>query len=358
MELNTINNSGAEEISLKELVEKLRGFIQYLKTKWLILLLACIIGGGLGIGYYYIQTPKYIAECTFVLDDKSTSGGGLASLASSIGFDVSGMMGGGSSLFAYDNILDIMQSRRIVETVLLSEVDTAKTTHQTLADLYLKFTKLNIAYAQKSRTAGIHYNGYHNRDQFSLIQDSILFVIYKGIIKANLVTDRTNKKTQIFKVQVTSSSELFCKLMAERLVAETKNLYINIKTGTTQKNIERLQQKADSLLNLLNGKTYESAETQVLNANPAMKTIGIANKVAGRNELLIGSLYTEVVKNLESAKTMLMVQTPVIQVIDTPKLPLELQKTGLKIMVFIFSLIFLAFTCLYFGTQFLIKKKG
>lgn len=238
MEQNTtpINNSASDEISLTELIEKFRAFFKYLKTKLLSLLLAGILGGALGIGYYYMQTPKYTAECTFVLDEKSGGGSGLASLASSFGVDVGGMLGGGGSLFAYDNILDILQSRRIVETVLLTEVDTAKTTHQTLADLYLDFTKLKNVFDKNPRTAGIHFNSYNNRNQFSPVQDSILYFIYKGVITTNLITDRTNKKTQIFKVDVTSKNEQFSKLMAERMVAETKNLYIGIKTGTTQKN--------------------------------------------------------------------------------------------------------------------------
>ena len=328
-ELSKLNHTDSDEISLKELLQKFKAFRQYLKTKWIALVLAGILGGALGIGYYFIQSPKYMAECTFVLDEKSGGSGGLASLASSFGVDVGGM-GGGSSLFAYDNILDILQSRRIVETVLLTEVDTAKITHQTLADLYLDFTKLKGAYDKKPKTAGIHFNGYSSRDQFSPMQDSILFMIYKGFIKNSLIIDRTNKKTQIFKVDVTSINDRFSKLMSERMIEETKNLYIDIKTGTTQKNINRLQQKADSLLFLLNGKSYESAETQVLNANPAVKTVGVALKLANRNELLIGNLYTEVVKNLESAKTMLMLQTPVIQLLDRPRMPLEDNKKGKK----------------------------
>ena len=341
-----------DEISLSELIDKLKSFFKFLKSKWLSLCLAGLIGGLLGLGYYYIQTPKYTAECTFVLDEKSSGAGGLASLASSFGVDVGSMLGGGGSLFAYDNILDILQSRRIVETVLLTEVDTAKTTHQTLADLYLDFNKLKNAYDKKLRTAGIHFNNC-KREQFSPVQDSILYVIYKAVIKNNLLTDRTNKKTQIFKIDITSKSEYFSKLMAERMVAETKNLYIGIKTGTTQKNIDRLQQKADSLRELLNGKSYESAETQVLNANIAIKTVGVAAKLAGRNEILIGTLYTEVVKNLEMAKTNLMLQTPVIQVLDFPKLPLEAMKNGIIFCILISSFIILSIYLFYHLINFL-----
>jgi len=347
-----------EEVSFRELAIQLKPITRFLKAKWLTLILAGIIGGVLGIGYYYIQTPHYEAECTFVLDEKSMGGsGGLASIASSLGVDIGSMMGGGSSLFANDNLLDILQSRRIVESVLLSEVDTAKTTHLTLADLYLKFSKLDRVYAKKPATAGIHFNGYKSREQLSPVQDSILFVIYKKFIKLNLATDRTNKKTQIFKVLVTAKDELFCKLMAERMVAETRNLYIGIKTATSQKNIERLQHKADSLLVLLNGKSYQSAETQVLDANPALKIVGLPAKVAGRNELLIGTIYSEVVKNLESTKTMLMVQTPVIQTLDMPRLPLEDNKKEPLFCFVLFSIIGISLCALYLlALPFYLKK--
>ncbi|MBS1643313.1 MAG: hypothetical protein JSR11_12655 [Bacteroidetes bacterium] len=327
---NNIQQPASDEISLKELLDKIKAFWKYIKTKWLQLFIAGIVGGLLGLGYYYIQSPKYEAVCTFVLDEKSVGGSGLSSLASSFGVDVGGILGGGGSLFANDNLLDILQSRRIVETVLLSEVDTAKNTHITLADLYLDFSKLKKKYDKKERTANVHYYGYSDKNKFSPVQDSILYDIYKRVIKKNFSVDRTNKKTQIFKIAVNAKSEVFCKLMAERVAEETKKLYITVKTGTLQRNVDRLQAKADSLLTLLNGKYYELAETQIVNPNPTIKTISLPTKMAARNELVISTLYTEIVKNLETAKTSLMLQTPNIQNLDTPRLPLFDNKMKLE----------------------------
>jgi len=347
---NNIQQPTSDEISLKELLDKIKAFFRYLRTKWLQLFIAGIVGGLLGLGYYYIQSPKYEAVCTFVLDEKTVGGGGLSSLASSFGVDVGGILGGGGSLFANDNLLDILQSRRIVETVLLSEVDTAKNTHITLADLYLEFSKLKKKYDKKERTAGVHYYGYSDRDKFSPVQDSILYDIYKRVIKKNFSVDRTNKKTQIFKIAVNAKSEVFCKLVAERVAEETKKLYVTVKTGTLQRNVDRLQAKADSLLNLLNGKYYDLAETQIVNPNPTIKTIGLPTKMAARNELVISTLYTEIIKNLETAKTSLMMQTPNIQNLDTPRLPLEKKILGLIICmfasIFFLVIIFFFFFCI------------
>ena len=344
-----------KELTVGEFWAKLKLFFTFLKRKWIPLTVTAIVACFAGAGYEYIQPPVYQAESTFVLDEKGGGGGALPSLASSLGIDLN-MMGGGGNLFAYDNILDIMQSRRIIEKVLLSEVDTAVYTHQTLADLYIKFNKLDLKFAKKNRTAGVHFNGFPNRDVFSPVQDSILGSIYKAFIKSNFLTDRTSKKTQVFKVDVNGKSEVFCKLMAERIIAETRNLYIEIKTGTTQKNVERLQNKADSLLLLLNGKSYESAETAILNANPAIKTLVVPGKLAYRNEMMVASLYSEVIKNLETAKTTLILQTPVIQILDSPHLPLVNEKKSMLFYCFIFIVVLEALTVIYLFLKFMKHK--
>ena len=84
-----------------------------------------------------------------------------------------------------------------------------------------------------------------------------------------------------------------------------------------------------------------------MNANPAIKSVAVPTKLALRNETIVATLYTDVVKNLEIAKTNLMLQTPIIQLLDIPRLPLENLKTrklycvafsffGALVLVFIF----------------------
>lgn len=333
-------------ITIVDIKNFVKDFFFFLLKRWWTYVIVAMIAGILGYAYFSFQKPKYVALCTFVLDDKSGSTGGLASLASSFGVDVGGILGGGGSLFANDNLLDILRSRRILETVLLSNADQSGKSKQTLADLYLDFSELREAYSKKERTANVSFPYGLPREKFNLVQDSILYVIYKNVSEANLIADRTSKKTQIFKVQITSLNENFSKLLAERIVAETRNLYTSIKIGTTQKNIDRLQNKADSLLLLLNGKSYQVAESQVLNANVAFKTVGIPAKFASRNEAMLGQLYSEVIKNLESAKTMVMIQTPVMQMLDNPTLPLEdnkSKKSKVIVVSIILSFVFYTF---------------
>lgn len=343
-----------DEISLQELLQKIKGFIAYLKSKWVSLLVAGIIGGLLGLGYYYIQSPKYTATCTFILEEKSASGGGLAGLASQFGFDVGGAMGG-SSLFAGDNLLEIIPSKNIIEKVLLSKVDSSS--QQTLADLFLDFTKLKKAWAHKERLANISFEKVQNPEQMSLMQDSVLNVIYGVVVKSYLSVDWAHKNASLIRVSVTSKNKKFSKYLTERIVEQSKKLYIDLKTGTSQANVDRLQRRADSLYVLLNNKSYQAAESQVLNVNPAMKKVLAATEISARDKTVLDTIYAEVVKNLETSKILLSQQTPIIQLLDNPIFPLEINiksKLFLSLVEFFafFSLAFLVILFSYIKSSF------
>ncbi|NCA31125.1 MAG: hypothetical protein EBS93_10480, partial [Chitinophagia bacterium] len=54
-----------------------------------------------------------------------------------------------------------------------------------------------------------------------------------------------------------------------------------------------------------------------------------------RDKTVSSTLYAEVVKNLETLKLSLINQTPVIQVLDTPKFPLFDQRTPARYFLLI-----------------------
>ena len=313
-----------EEITLAVVLKYLNLFREYFISKWIFIVIAVIAGAALGLGYSFIQTNKYTASCTFILEEKSAGGGSLAGLASQFGLEIGGTTG--NNLFAGDNLLEIIPSRNIVNKVLLSRVDS--TSEQTLADLFLDFMNLKKNWASKERLANIGFSNIKYPEQMTLIQDSVLGVIYKTVIKSCLTVDWARKKTSLIRIVVTSKNEKFSKYFTERVVEESKKLYINIKTGTSQANVARLQLRADSLLALLNNKSYQAAEVQVLNPNPAMKQALVPTEITMRDKTVIGTVYTEVVKNLETSKILLSQQTPVIQILDAPSFPLVRERFG------------------------------
>ena len=87
-----------DEISLKELVLKIKEWYQFLISKWKLIVLMGVIGGVIGFTYAYFQKPTYKAVLTFAMEEEKSGGGGLGGalgLASQFGIDL-GSSGGGA----------------------------------------------------------------------------------------------------------------------------------------------------------------------------------------------------------------------------------------------------------------------
>ena len=64
---NDNNNIAEDEISLKELILKIKDWYRFLLTKWIIIVAAGIIGGAIGVGYAFTQKATYTASLSFAL---------------------------------------------------------------------------------------------------------------------------------------------------------------------------------------------------------------------------------------------------------------------------------------------------
>lgn len=296
-------------------------------------MLFILAGIALGTVFYYRQKPKYRAVCTFILEEKSSGGGGLSGLASQFGLNIGSLSGG--SIFSGDNIINILKSKKVVEEVLLSKTDDSSLNGETLADLYLDFTGLKNSWKKKASLSQIKFSG---SQELNPVQDSVLNAIYEGIVKNNLSAERTSKQGTIIEVRVIASNSLFARLMTERLVEAASKLYLDLRVGTAESNIRQLQQRSDSLLLLLNNKSYRAAASQPLDINPGIKTAAVPVEIAMRDKTVLSTLYAEVTKNLEASKMLLSQQTPVIELLDKPEHLLKDLRKSLTFLVAVFVL--------------------
>jgi hypothetical protein len=318
-----------DSYSLHELFASLLSYITYLRRKWLTMVLIISVTIGAGIMYYFIQQPKYEASCTFIVEEKQTGLGSLSGLASQFGFDFGGNSGG--SLFAGDNILEILRSKTIIRTVLLSGIDS--NSGKKLIDQFIELKGWNKEWNDNPRLKGINFsNAGTGTQRLSLQQDSVLGVAHKALVEKHIIVERMIKKGSLVRVSVISSNEIFSKLMAERIVQNAKNMYVQIKTSTASTNVRRLENKADSLLVLLNVKSYQTAGSIIVDGNPGLRTSAVPAELNMRDKMVLQTLYAEIVKNLEISRTALMQQTPVIQVIDAPEFPLVRKTKSLALL--------------------------
>jgi hypothetical protein len=331
-------------IVLGDVIESIKRFFSYLRSQSKLIVLCGFLGLVLPLIYRALQKPAYAASTTFILEEKSATGGGLAGIASQVGLDL-GSLGSGSSLFTGDNILDIIKSRVIIEKVLLTPI--SGNSGKTLADLYLEFSGMGeklpapVSFASPSVTHTVY-------------QDSVLYVMYDQIAKKNVSVDRLNKKGSIFKIITVSQNQVFSKNFAERLLKETTTYYVNVKTSTAAANVKRLQARGDSLLRVLNAKSYNAASFQILDPNVAFKSMSVPAEVSSRDKSIVFSIYAEVTKNLEMSRIALVSQTPVIQLLDVPKYPLMDDRKSylfLGLVGFIAGIFAAILLCLYLYTD-------
>jgi uncharacterized protein involved in exopolysaccharide biosynthesis len=317
-----------DEISLKELIQKIQEWIAYLKTQWKLILGIAALGGIIGFAYASFQKANYLATTTFVLEEDKGGGGlgGAMGLASSFGFDLGG---GGGGLFTSSNIIELMKSRLVVEKTLLNPVQISGK-EISLADYFIQINDLRKGWSEKPAVANITFPVNADRTKFSLEQDSILQTISAGLTKTNLVIAQKDKKVSIISLTVKTEDELFSKLFCEQLLKETSDFYIETKSKKSRLNVEILQKQADSIRAELNGAItgVAAASDNVYNLNPAYnvkKTPGTRRQVDVQANTAI---LTQLVAQLELSKVSLRKETPLVQLIDRPILPLEKDKVG------------------------------
>jgi len=323
-------NNQAEKISLKELLNKGKQWWQYLLSKWIIIIFFIFIGAGIGLVVSLLTPPKYTAHLSFALVEKSSGGGGLADLASSFG--VSGLMGSGSSgAFSGDNLLEIIKSRYAIEQTLLTPVDYLGK-KENLVEVYVQFNDLRKEWIKNEKNKELKTLSYpigQKRETFTRTQDSVLYKIYNDILKSNaLILARKDKKLSIVNVDFTSKDELFSKLFVERLMAETYKFYSDTRTSQSRANIAMMKAKADSIKSLYESALYKGAGFSQVNINQALQYAAVPKIKQENNAQLYATVYAEVLKNLETLKLDMARETPIVQIIDTPRFPLEKARLG------------------------------
>ncbi len=327
--MNKEDNRGkinvSNEVSVTDIFASIKSAFAYLRRRWILIVVISIAGAGAGLAYAILKKPTYIAVCTFVLDDGGKGGGlgqyaGLAALA---GIDVAG----NGDLFQGDNIIELYKSRLMIEKTLLSEVE-INGKNQLLIDRYIEFNKLRPKWKKHDGIDSVAFLG--DPEKFNRHQDSIITDIVDIFNKKYLAVIKPDKKLSIIDVGFNSKDELFAKEFTTTLVKTVSDFFVDTKTKKSYQNVQILQHQADSVKQMLNasisGVAYASDAAP--NANPMLQSLRVPSQKKQVDVQASSAVYAEIVKNLEIAKINLRQEKPLIQVIDSPVLPLPIDKVS------------------------------
>ncbi len=316
-----------KKFTFKDAFLKGREWFNYLLTKWVIIVIVGLTGGALGFFYAYMQKPSYKATLTFALEDQSQDGLSSAlSLASQFGFDLGG---GGGGMFASANLMELFKSRTIIEQTLLLPV---KVNNNTIsyAEMFIQGQDWRKKWEEKPALKGIQFLPNADRTNFTRVQDSVMGVIYDLLLKRDLSVIQKDKKIDIITIELQSGNEDFAKNFTEALATQVSSFYISTKNKKARQNMEIIQGQTDSIRGLLNGAITDVAvaNDNTFGLNPALN---VQRTPATKRQIDVqynAAILAELIKQTELAKVALRKETPLIQVIDRPILPLKKEKLG------------------------------
>lgn len=285
-------------------------------NKWWLFLIVGIAGAAAGFIYAINQKPAYQSYLSFALDEGGSEGkmSGAIGLAAQFGISLSG---GTQDIFTGDNILQIMQSRRLIEDAFLS-VDTFNNKPFTLIEYYLQHIKRS-----KKSKVDIHYFPQQSRNSFTYSQDSLLYTTFLDFQKNNVVARKPNKSQNIYELMVSSPNEKFSKVFTDRLIEKTNHFYTNIRSKKARETLEILEKALPDVKGKLDNSISTKASTQDANLNTAFAEAQVPLLKDQINTQIYGTAYSELYKNLEVARFQYVKSIPLMQIIDQANYPMK-----------------------------------
>jgi len=297
-------------------------FLQLVLTKWWLFAIIGMIAGVAGYLKASWQKAAYESNLTFVVDQDGNNGGmsGAMSLAAQFGFNI----GGANDMFSGDNILEIIKSRRLLETVLLS-VDTFDNKPYPLIEYFLQNTAVK---KPDNKKKPVHFIAGQPKSTFSYAQDSVLYNTYLDFAKNYVEADRPDKKLDIFSIRVRSFNEKFSKIFTDKLIHAADSFYIEICSKKTKETLEILEKRVGLMKGNLVGSITSKAASEDANLNPVFSEAQVPVQKQQANIQVYGAAYSEMFKNLELARFQYLKKIPLVQIIDAADYPLKKVKAS------------------------------
>lgn len=315
-----------DKLTIRDLVLKAKSWASYFLGEWKFLALAAVLGLLAGALYSIFKKPVYHAETTFVLEDPDQGGlGQMSGLASLLGINL-GSIGNTSGVFQGENIMELYRSDNMLGKALLSPFDE----NSLLINRYITSNKLEKKWASEVDLSKMDFSV--PRASFTVTQDSVVKEIAKLIREKHLTVEKPNRKLSIIQVTVSAKDEQFAKVMNETLVEKVNHFYFETKTKKSAENLSVLQHQADSVRAELDANLADLAgiTDRIPFPNALLQSATVESRKKQIDVQASSAVFAEITKNLEIAKVNHRNNSPLIQIIDSPILPLK--NTRIKLL--------------------------
>lgn len=347
-----------DEITLKEVILKVANYFKIVVSNWKWLLLCGVIIGSI-LAIQAVMTPVHYQEkLTFMMDDSGgdTSIPGLELLGDLFG----GSGGSGDNL---DKILKLFESKKIINNTLFDSVridgkSDFLANHfldkYTIKYLVEQYRRYGFYYSPKWPKALIDNNDFRfshgSLDTFTDEENLMLRIVYEringttgGLLKKRLYSDM-DPNSGIMTLNMSSEHPELTLGILNNIYEELSNFFVEKATEKQTKTYNIMRAKRDSVITQLKSMEYQLANFKDTNRNLVtvkgyLKQLRLEREVA-----ILNVMYAEVIKQLEATDFALKNKTPVVQIIDLPRTPIQPTIESWK-RAFMFGLIVGAILC-------------
>lgn len=314
MQENTYIDS--DEITLKDLILKVKEFTIEILNSWLIIGLISLLFA-LGFFLKHINhIPTYNSELRFVVEGQNNVGGGLSSLLGSFGIKKGGKVN------PY-KIIEVGKSTDVLLKILSKKLDS----NESIANSILKEYELvnkwsennvefeNFKFGEKISTTGSELE----RKAIKRLKK----ILWGGKNIFPLTTFDLDEDTGIYSIGTEAISEKISLGVTTTLYNEIKHFFEEEIFLNQKQLADILTMKADSIKALNESKIRQLAKFEDRNRRVVSNQALVPSRILSQESSALSFAYAEIMKNKEMTDVNLKDMQPLFMAIDTPFSPLS-----------------------------------
>ncbi|NND34078.1 MAG: hypothetical protein HKN76_15925 [Saprospiraceae bacterium] len=323
-----------DEITLKELILKVREYWKEIWKHWLLIGLIALPFVIFKIYQAYTSPITFPATLTFMVDeDEGNSLGAMAGILGQFGF---GSTAGGK--YNLDKILEVSRSRRVLQMALFSACD-VDGQRDLIANHLIRQFDLHDKW--KKDTTGLKNFLYtsSNPQEFNQTENKVLKVL-QGVLngtekKEGCYDTSYDEDTGIMRLKIETPSESLSITLVDTIFTKLTSYYVGSSIEKAGATYAVMKSKTDSLARALASAEYRLADYIDKNKNVFSAREGALQQTRLQTEVQrLQIMHGEALKNLEYADFTLRNKTPFITLLDDPIAPIKPQaESKLKALV-------------------------
>ena len=326
-----------KEISVREIILIVKDYFLEIKSKliWSILF-------GLVIGLYlaydaYTTESQYHEDLTFMMDESKGSKGDLTS-------QLLGNLFGGSSDNNLGKVVQLFGTKQIIHRTLFDSIEIESKNDylanhmldlygiEKLVEQYKGLIFYNVSWPKILLNNEQFRFTHGDVNNFTRLENQYLRVLYETIT-GNRFADITPKLNSMLDEKSGIMTVTMYSPYEEITIGVLNNIYSHLSEYFVEKSVEKqmktykiVKAKKDSIFIELKNAEYSLANFK--DSNRKLVTVkGYLSQIRLERDLMIlNTMYAEAAKQMELTDFTLKTMTPVVQIIDLPRLPIVPKK--------------------------------